>query len=78
MAKYWKILDSYGSKPKTSREETEEEEAYRCGYEDGFADAMSEVYDDEEEIGYRTSPHIRTRRNELAGERRGMSMRKSR
>lgn len=38
MAKYWQIRESYGDKVAKT-----ENEAYECGYEDGYEAAMEEM-----------------------------------
>ena len=46
--KMWEIREGYGN-----RHDDETKEAYECGYEDGYGDAMKEVYGERGNYGNR-------------------------
>ena len=43
MARLWQIRESYGDRMSKEDMSVEEREAYDCGYDEGYADAMEEV-----------------------------------
>lgn len=66
MSRMWEIRESYGEK----RKRTSADEAYECGYEEGYEAAMAEMKESEEEsdsarsyrMGARKSGRYETRR----------------
>ncbi len=66
MSRMWEIRESYGEK----RKRTSADEAYECGYEEGYEAAMSEMKDPEGDsdsarsfrMGARRSGRYETRR----------------
>lgn len=71
MASYWEIRESHGDRERR----TEIDEAFDCGYEEGYEAAMAEMREHEElgerrgSMGYRYG-RDKSREHEL-GERRG-------